>query len=85
MLDGKKALFFSPQLLQIVLFFSRFGFDIHQWLFAILAALCLGMSKIGLTGMSILGVALMAEVWPARESTGVILPIPDLAVVTVLV
>ena len=54
-------------------------------IFAIVAALCLGMSKIGLTGMSILGVALMAEVWPARESTGVILPIPDLAVVTVLV
>ena len=74
MLDGKKALFFSPQLLQIVLFFSRFGFDIHQWLFAILAALCLGMSKTGFTGLSMIGVTLMAEVWPARESTGVILP-----------
>jgi uncharacterized protein len=55
-------------------FFSGFGFDIHQWLFAIVAALCLGMSKTGFTGMSMLGVTLMAEVWPARESTGVILP-----------
>ena len=55
-------------------FLSGFGFDIHQWIFAIVAALCLGMSKTGFTGMSLLGIALMAEVWPARESTGVILP-----------
>jgi uncharacterized protein len=53
---------------------SGLGFDVHQWVFAIIAALCLGMSKTGFTGMSMLGVALMAEVWPARESTGVILP-----------
>jgi uncharacterized membrane protein YfcA len=57
-----------------VQFFSGFGFDIHQWLFAIVGALCLGMSKTGFTGMSLLGITLMAEVWPARESTGVILP-----------
>ena len=54
--------------------FSGFGFDLYQWIFAIVAALCLGMSKTGFTGMSMLGIALMAEVWPARESTGVILP-----------
>ena len=54
--------------------FSGFGFDLYQWIFAIVAALCLGMSKTGFTGMSMLGTALMAEVWPARESTGVILP-----------
>ena len=53
---------------------SGFGFDVHQWVFAIVAALCLGMSKTGFAGMSMLGVALMAEVWSARESTGVILP-----------
>jgi uncharacterized protein len=55
-------------------FFGGFGFSIHQWLFAIVAALCLGLSKTGFTAMSLLGIALMADVWPARESTGVILP-----------
>jgi uncharacterized membrane protein YfcA len=54
--------------------FSAYHFELHQWIFAVMAALCLGMSKTGFTGMSMLGVALMAEVWPARESTGVILP-----------
>jgi uncharacterized protein len=59
---------------EIANFFSGFGFDVYQWLLAIVAALCLGMSKTGFTGMSMLGITLMAEVWPARESTGVILP-----------
>jgi len=54
--------------------FSPYRFEIHQWVFAVVAALCLGMSKTGFTGMSMLGIALMAEVWPPRESTGVILP-----------
>jgi uncharacterized membrane protein YfcA len=54
--------------------FSAYHFELHQWIFAVVAALCLGMSKTGFTGMSMLGIALMAEVWPARESTGVILP-----------
>lgn len=54
--------------------FSAYPFAAHQWVFAVIAALCLGMSKTGFTGMSMLGIALMAEVWPARESTGVILP-----------
>jgi uncharacterized protein len=54
--------------------FSAYRFEGYQWVFAIVAALCLGMSKTGFTGMSMLGIALMAEVWPARESTGVILP-----------
>ena len=39
-----------------------------------IAAICLGLSKTGFTGVSLLGIALMAEVWPPRESTGVILP-----------
>jgi uncharacterized membrane protein YfcA len=54
--------------------FGTYRFEVYQWVFAIIAALCLGMSKTGFTGMSMLGIALMAEVWPARESTGVILP-----------
>jgi uncharacterized membrane protein YfcA len=54
--------------------FSVYPFAVRQWILAVVAALCLGMSKTGFTGMSMLGIALMAEVWPARESTGVILP-----------
>ena len=54
--------------------FSAYPFAVQQWVFAVVAAICLGLSKTGFTGMSMLGIALMAEVWPARESTGVILP-----------
>jgi uncharacterized membrane protein YfcA len=35
----------------------------------------LGMSKTGFTGVSLFGVALMAQIFPPRESTGVILPL----------
>jgi uncharacterized protein len=52
----------------------NYPFSPHQWILAIVAALCLGLSKTGFTGIALLGVALMAEVWPARESTGIILP-----------
>jgi hypothetical protein len=40
-----------------------------------LAAMLLGMSKTGFTGVSLFGVALMAQIFPPRESTGVILPL----------
>jgi len=45
-----------------------------QWAFAALAAICLGMSKTGFGAMSVVGILLMANVFPVRESTGVILP-----------
>ena len=51
-----------------------------------LAAMFLGMSKTGFTGVSLLGVALMAQIFPPRESTGVILPLlvfADLFAVTI--
>lgn len=46
-----------------------------QWLLAALAALCIGLSKGGFGGVSILGIVIMAAIMPARESTGVILPL----------
>jgi hypothetical protein len=46
-----------------------------QWAMGSLAAMFLGMSKTGLTGVSLLGVAIMAQIFPPRESTGVILPL----------
>ncbi|MCL2640592.1 MAG: sulfite exporter TauE/SafE family protein [Phycisphaerales bacterium] len=45
-----------------------------QWLIMIAAALILGMSKTGLAGVGILAIPLAAMVIPARESTGLILP-----------
>jgi hypothetical protein len=55
-------------------FISSYHFTSLQWGLAIFAAFGLGMSKTGFLGIALLAVALMAEMWPARESTGVILP-----------
>ena len=51
----------------------------QQWLFAGLSAACVGLSKSGFGAMAIPGILLMAQVMPARESTGVILPMLILA------
>lgn len=45
-----------------------------QWLLAALAALSIGLAKAGFGGVGMLAVLLMAQVLPARESTGAILP-----------
>jgi len=45
-----------------------------QWGLAILSAFCFGMSKTGFGGIAVLGVLLMAQILPVRESTGVVLP-----------
>lgn len=47
----------------------------HQWALAILAALLIGMAKSGIAGLGMLPVLLMADVVPARESTGLVLPL----------
>ena len=46
----------------------------YQWTLALLAALCVGLAKSGLAGFGMLPVLLMAEIMPARESTGALLP-----------
>jgi uncharacterized membrane protein YfcA len=46
-----------------------------QWIFAVLAAVCVGLSKTGFGGVGMVGVLLMTLVFPARESTGAILPL----------
>jgi len=47
----------------------------HAWLLAAFAAICTGLSKSGFGPFGLLTVILMAEVLPARESTGVVLPL----------
>ncbi len=46
-----------------------------QWALLALAAFSSGLSKTGIAGLSVLPVALFANVLPARESTGALLPI----------
>jgi uncharacterized protein len=46
-----------------------------QWFLAILAALCIGISKSGFTGLGLVTVIVMARLFPPRESTGVLLPL----------
>lgn len=46
-----------------------------SWLIATLAALIVGASKSGVPGGGVLAVALFAQIFPARESTGALLPV----------
>jgi hypothetical protein len=45
-----------------------------EWTLAIVAAVLVGFSKTGVAGLGIVSIPLMAMVFPARESTGVLLP-----------
>jgi hypothetical protein len=45
-----------------------------QWLLVFLSAFIVGFSKTGIGGLGILSVLLMASVLPAKESTGIVLP-----------
>lgn len=46
-----------------------------QWTCAYGAAVCIGLSKTGFGGVGMLAVLLMAQVMPAKESTGAVLPL----------
>jgi hypothetical protein len=45
------------------------------WLIGALGALMIGISKTGIAGLGVLAVAMFTLIFPARESTGVVLPI----------
>jgi len=45
------------------------------WTAAVAAALCVGMAKTGFAGLGIVSVSLFAQLFPARESTGALLPL----------
>lgn len=45
------------------------------WILAALAALCVGLSKTGFGGLGIVSVSLFAQLFPAKESTGALLPL----------
>ena len=45
------------------------------WLLALLGAFSLGVSKTGFPGLAIVNVVIMAELFGARESVGMVLPL----------
>jgi len=54
---------------------TLFTGDAHVMLMAGAAALCIGLSKSGLSGTATLNVVLMAQAFGARESVGLVLPL----------
>jgi uncharacterized protein len=54
---------------------SPTNLTILQWVLAILGGFAVGLSKGGFVGVGIVSVLLFAEVYPARQSTGLLLPI----------
>lgn len=57
--------------------FLNLSFDLPWWGWA-LAAICsvwIGISKTGIAGLGVLGIALFTLIFPARESTGIVLPL----------
>jgi len=49
--------------------------SVWQWTFLALGAFTTGLSKTGIAGVNVLGVALFANALPARASTGALLPL----------
>ena len=50
-------------------------FDLWQWAFAIGAALLVGISKTGIGGLGMLSVVIFAQIMPAKQATGMVLPL----------
>ncbi len=50
-------------------------FEPWQWGIAIFAAAFVGLSKTGISGLGMLAVVLFAQVMPAKEATGMVLPL----------
>jgi uncharacterized membrane protein YfcA len=52
-----------------------FTLNVLSWVLVVLAAVLIGFSKTGILGVSLLVVALMASVFPAKQSVGIVLPL----------
>jgi hypothetical protein len=51
------------------------NFHFWQWCLAALGAILVGVSKTGITGLSLIFVSIFAGIMPARRSTGLVLPL----------
>lgn len=47
----------------------------HAWILGLTAALCIGLSKAGFSGISLISVMLLAELYGAKQSVGLALPL----------
>ena len=54
---------------------DTYNFTTIEWILAIVAAMCIGLSKTGLSGLSILTIAIFARIIPPKESSGLVLPL----------
>jgi uncharacterized membrane protein YfcA len=50
-------------------------FEPWQWLLAVAAALLVGVSKTGIGGLGMLSVVIFAQIMPAKQATGTVLPL----------
>ena len=50
-------------------------FEPWQWVLAVVAALLIGVSKTGIAGLGMLFVVIFAQILPARQATGIVLPL----------
>jgi hypothetical protein len=50
------------------------NFEFWQWALALTGALAIGLSKTGIGGLGMLSVVIFANLMPAREASGVVLP-----------
>jgi uncharacterized membrane protein YfcA len=51
------------------------NFHLLQWCLAVLGSILVGISKTGITGLSLIFVSIFAAIMPARRSTGLVLPL----------
>ncbi len=50
-------------------------FEPWQWVLAITAAVLVGVSKTGIAGVGMLFVVIFAQIMPAKQATGLVLPL----------
>jgi len=50
-------------------------FELWQWILAVAAALLVGISKTGIAGLGMLFVVIFAQIMPAKQATGIVLPL----------
>jgi uncharacterized membrane protein YfcA len=51
------------------------AFQPWEWALAIVAALIVGISKAGIGGLGMLSVVIFAQLMPAKQATGMVLPL----------
>lgn len=50
-------------------------FDTGEWVLAVIAAFIVGFSKAGIGGLGMLAVVIFAQILPAKQATGIVLPL----------